>query len=293
MSKRVFISGTSHGIGRLTALKLAHHGHRVFATMREATTTHAADAAALSAAASGGPGSITIYEMDCGADESVEQAVAQALADAGDFDAVVNNAGVTMVGLEETVTEEDLMFQLDINVIAPHRVLRAVLPSMRKRGEGLLVHVTGTLGRLVLPAMGAFCASKAAYEALAEAYTYELAPLGIDSTIVEPGFFPTGFSDRVEDGADEGLAGNYGAIADLGDRLGATLADMTAPPQAADPDQVATAITMLVNAKAGSRPQRLVLDPKHGALVTGINDAHTAAQTDFMLSMGLADLIAD
>jgi len=293
MAKKVFITGTSSGIGRLTALKLAQHGHAVFGTMRDPSSANAQAAAALADAAAPWPGSISTYAMDMAAEDSVEEAVAAALADAGYFDAVVNSAGHTVMGLSETLTHDDLLFQLDVNVVGPHRVLRAVLPGLRARGRGLLIHVTGTMGRLVLPAMGAFCASKAAYEALAEAYRYELAPLGVGSTIVEPGFYPTGFAARVETGDDGLVARDYGDNAQCTERLGAKLAAMLKPPQAADPDRVATAICVLINARRRMRPARVVVDPipEHAALVADINEARADAQAEFLRAMGMDELV--
>ncbi len=67
---------------------------------------------------------------------------------------------------------------------------RAVLPAMKRQGSGLLLHVSSGAGRLVIPGMGLYCASKFAMEALAEVYRYELASLGIDSVVIEPGAYP-------------------------------------------------------------------------------------------------------
>lgn len=291
MARNVFISGTNSGIGRLSALKLAYNGHRVFATMRNTTSGNAQAAVDLVAQAKNWTGSIQVFDMDVADDESVRSGVEQALTAAGHFDAVVSCTGFAMMGLQETLSDDELMYQLDVNLIGPHRLLRAVLPSLRSRKAGLLIHLTGTLGRLVLPAMGAFCASKAALEALVDAYAYELAPLGIDSTIVQLGLFPTGFADRIEVGEDHERAAAYGSNARLSDTLGATISKMIAPPNAADPDEAATAIAILVNTGQGKRPNRVVIDPINGALVTSVNAAHQDSQEAFLRAMGMEDLI--
>jgi NAD(P)-dependent dehydrogenase (short-subunit alcohol dehydrogenase family) len=86
---------------------------------------------------------------------------------------------------------------------------RAILPYMRRRSSGLLVHISSGAGRIALPGMGFYSASKFALEALAETYRYELAPQGIDSVIVEPGAFPTGVFAKAEYAADSSRTSTY------------------------------------------------------------------------------------
>jgi NAD(P)-dependent dehydrogenase (short-subunit alcohol dehydrogenase family) len=85
------------------------------------------------------------------------------------------------------VTHLSLRDVLETNLLGPHRVTRAVLPHLRVRGSGLLVFVSSGAGRLTVPGMGVYSASKFGVEALAQAYRYELRSLGIDVTIVQPG----------------------------------------------------------------------------------------------------------
>lgn len=278
MSLSVFITGTSSGFGRLTALALAERGHRVFATMRDVRGRNRALADELEARASQQSGSIRVVEMELGSQASVDAAVLGALAEAGHLDAVINNAGYMTVGLAETFTDAQVASQLDINVIGPQRVLRAVLPGMRSRKQGLLVHVSSTMGRLVTPLLGTYCASKAALEALVDAYRYELAPLGIEATIVQPGGYPSNLLASVEQGKDRALAGEYGPLAGAAEQYLEVCDAMCKSPDAPDPRDVARAIVGVVESEPGTRPDRVVIDYAIPRLVETLNDHHRTAQ---------------
>jgi NAD(P)-dependent dehydrogenase (short-subunit alcohol dehydrogenase family) len=93
--------------------------------------------------------------------------------------------------LSETVTVAQAQRQLDVNFFGVVRMNRAVLPAMKRQTSGLLLHVSSGAGRLAIPRMGLYCASKFAMEALAETYRYELASHRIDSVMIEPGPYAT------------------------------------------------------------------------------------------------------
>lgn len=289
MASNVFISGVSSGFGRLSALALARRGHRVFGTMRDLHGSNRAVATELVTAAQQLPGSIVAYDMELEFERSVKGAVGQVLSDAGHLDVVVNNAGTTTMGLAETMTDQQMLHAMDVNVIGHHRVMRAVLPSMRARKSGLLIHISDTLGRVAVPLMGIHCASKAAIEALADAYRYELAPLGIESTVVQPGFFPTGFVDRLEVGDDHQRADGYGPMADKLDALGDAVREVIMGKDPPDPQMVADTIVTLVELDPGSRPDRFVVDGRDGSDLLRVNDAHRRAQSEMMVKLGLDD----
>jgi len=106
---------------------------------------------------------------------------------------VVNNAGIGITGLLESFTIEQAKQQFDVNVFGVLRVNGAVMPSMRKQGSGLIIQISSGLGRVVIPFLGIYTASKFAIEAVAEVYHYELKQLGIESVIIQPGAYPTDF----------------------------------------------------------------------------------------------------
>ncbi len=287
MVANVFVTGANGGIGRRTALSLAGRGHRVFATMRDIAGRSQRAARSLVAEAQSLPGNIMVFDMELASERSVDGAVAQVLATAGHLDAVVNNAGLTTMGLAETMTDQQLLYQLDVNLVGPHRVMRAVLPSMRTRRAGVLIHVSDLLGRVALPLMGIHCASKAGLEALMDAYRHELAPLGIESTIVQPGFFPTGFVDRLEVGDDSSRIDGYGAMATELDRLGEGVRRTIMGEDPPDPQMVADVIVTLVELEPGSRPDRFVVDGTDGSPLLRMNDAYRRAQGEVMDSLGI------
>src|SRR4029077_15497772 len=130
-------------------------------------------------------------ELDVTDDGSVVRAVQAAMDEAGRVDVLVNNAGYGLMGVTEAVTLEQARRIMDTNFFGAVRMNRAVLPHMRKQRSGLLIHISSGAGRVVIPSLGFYCASKWALEALAEEYRYELAGQAIDSVIIQPGAYPT------------------------------------------------------------------------------------------------------
>lgn len=289
-AKNILITGTNSGFGRLAALSLAARGHHVYATMRDVAGRNAAAARELEAAAADLSGTIDVVEMSLTSQDSVDAGVTAILARAGHLDVVVNNAGYASMGLSETATDAQLLAQLDVNVVGPHRVLRATLPGMRARGAGLIVHVSSGLGRMVFPGMGVYCASKACLESLADAYRFELKPLGIDTVIIQPGAFPTGINKGMVVGADQERAQGYGPMAGLLEMMGQAVAHMVGGDNPPDPQRVADAIVAMIDAE-GPRPDRVVVDPTGGEGIEAVNEAHRALQRAALAGMGMSDLV--
>src|ERR1700723_30259 len=206
----VLITGSSTGFGRLMAENLARRGHSVFATMRDPGGRNAANASEIRALAKQESLPLNVLELDVTNDASVERAVQICVEHAGRIDIAINNAGNALMGLAEAVTMEQAQQIMDTNFFGSVRVNRAVLPYMRRQRSGLLLHISSGAGRLVLPAMGLYCASKFAMESLAEAYHYELAAQGIDSTIVEPGAYQTAVFGNLVMAADQARTDTYG-----------------------------------------------------------------------------------
>jgi len=202
MPKRVLITGTSTGFGRGAAERLARRGDQVFATMRDVEGRNAEHREALERLATQEGLRLRVLALDVTDQASVDRAVAAALAEAGGLDVVINNAGIAALGVTEAFTPEQFEQIFDVNVYGVVRVNRAVLPAMRQQRSGLLVHVSSGAGRVTVPALAAYSASKYALEAIADAYRYELLPFGVDSVLVEPGVYRTGIHDRFVHPAD-------------------------------------------------------------------------------------------
>jgi NAD(P)-dependent dehydrogenase (short-subunit alcohol dehydrogenase family) len=170
----VLVTGAGRGIGRSIAEHLANQGWDVIAGVRTQL-----DADAITAT---NPQRISAVLLDVTDDAQLDQLEATLPAR---LDAVVNNAGVVVAGPMEAVSTADWRKQLDVNVIGQLAVTRAVLPRLR-RSRGRVVFISSVNGQLAFPMMGAYCASKFALEAAAEALRMELRPWGISVVVVEP-----------------------------------------------------------------------------------------------------------
>lgn len=268
--KVILITGASSGFGKETAIKLASEGNQVFATMRNSSSKNKAVADELNTLEN-----ITVVELDVTKDTSVNSAVSTIIDHAGRIDVLVNNAGAGMLGLSETFKTEDVAKQFEINLFGVFRVTKAVLPHMRKQKSGLLVNISSVFGRVTSPFFSIYCSSKYALEGLAEAWRYELHPLGIDSVIVEPGAFPTtNFFENMKELSpeEENIAAQYGDLAGVPAQINEMFAGMIESGNYQKPDMVVDAITNLVNTPKGKRPLRTVVDGGYAEPVGAYND---------------------
>jgi NAD(P)-dependent dehydrogenase (short-subunit alcohol dehydrogenase family) len=219
----VVITGASTGFGRLIAETLARKSYRVFATMRDMSGRNAPAAAEIRAMAVREGLAAEVLEIDVTDECSAEGAVNDVIAKCGRIDIVVNNAGYALADLAESVTLAQAQQQFDTNFFGVMRMNRAVLPAMKRQGKGLLLHISSGAGRLAIPAMGLYCASKFAMEALAEVYRYELASLGIDSVVIEPGAYPTPIMAKLHGGEDPARKVPYGEVAKVPEMVSAII----------------------------------------------------------------------
>ena len=278
----VLITGSSTGFGRLFTETLARKGHTVFATMRDPGGRNAKNAAEIRRLAEKDSLSIHVLEMDVTDDASVERAVDAAVAKGGRIDVAVNNAGYYLSGLEEAVTTEQAQRLMDTNFFGPVRVNRAVLPHMRRQGSGVLMHISSGAGRVVLPSAGFYCASKFALEALAEAYSYELAAQGIESVIVEPGQYETPVFGNTVMAADEARTDTYGAAKEIPAKVNGALSSTAGNAQ-----EVADAVLRIIETPAGEKQLRYVVSPQDFGL-NQINALAKQVQTSMLEAFGLA-----
>jgi len=178
----VLITGASSGIGRCCAEHLHGRGFRVYGTSRRAPES------------GDGSAGFRMIGMDVTSDESVRRAVELVLAQEGRIDVVLNNAGDGIAGAVEDTSIEEAKQQFETNFFGALRVCRAVLPSMRARGAGLIANVSSLGGLVGLPFQGLYSASKFALEGATEALRMELRPHGVRAVLIEPGDFRTGFT---------------------------------------------------------------------------------------------------
>jgi NAD(P)-dependent dehydrogenase (short-subunit alcohol dehydrogenase family) len=278
----VLITGSSTGFGRLFTETLARKGHTVFATMRDPAGRNAKNTSEIRALAEKDSLPIHVLDLDVSDDTSVERCVNAAIAKAGRIDVAINNAGYYLTGLEEAVTTEQARRLIDTNFLGPVRVNRAVLPHMRRQRSGVLMHISSVAGRVVLPSTGFYCASKFALEALAEAYSYELAAQGIESVIVEPGAYQTAVFGNMVTAADQARTDTYGAVYEIPAKINAALSSTTA-----DAQEVADAVLRIIETPAGEKQLRYVVSPRSNG-VEQINAVSKQVQTNLLEAFGLA-----
>jgi NAD(P)-dependent dehydrogenase (short-subunit alcohol dehydrogenase family) len=280
----VLITGASSGFGRLIAETLARKHYQVFATMRGVEGRNANAGRELCALAERESLRLGVIELDVTNDGSVERAVAAALERAGRIDVLINNAAYGVLGLTESFTVEQAQRIFDTNFLGIARMNRAVLPHMRKKGSGLLMYVSSGAGRIVLPCMGLYTASKFALEAFAETYRYELASQGIDSVIVQPGAYPTGILGRLDAGADASRMATYGAVNEIPQTISALIGASKANPQ-----EVADVVLQIIETPAGKRQFRYRLGAGAGG-VQSINAHCEQIQQQLLEAFGVSEV---
>lgn len=196
MTRTVLITGCSSGIGKATAERLAAAGWTVYATARKVE-------------ALGDLPQCKHVALDVTDEASMSAAVESVLADAGQIDALVNNAGYSLSGAVETLSIDDMRREFETNVFGLVRLSQLVLPSMRERRTGRIVNIGSMGGRLTFPGGGAYHASKYAVEALSDALRYEVAGFGVKVVLIEPGLITTNFDNAALASMDLEADGPY------------------------------------------------------------------------------------
>jgi NAD(P)-dependent dehydrogenase (short-subunit alcohol dehydrogenase family) len=285
MAQTMLVTGSTSGFGRLTVETLARQGYIVFAGMRAVAGKNAPAAEELRALAQREHLALHIIEIDITDDASVEQAIASLVGITGRLDVVVNNAGMSYSGPLEAFTLEQVHQQFDTNVFGVLRVNRAALPHMRRQGSGLLLQIGSIGGRLALPFLGLYGATKFALEGLTESYRYELAPFGIDAAIIEPGTYPTAIAAKHQTAADTERAALYQTALD-GFTTAFYAENRSATPP--DPQEVADAVARVIAQPAGERPlHTVVATVAQRQAPQAINDAVTQATRSFFETLDI------
>ena len=283
--KIILITGCSSGFGYSAAKYLAEKGHHVIASMRNVEGKNAPAAAELKEHAQAHSLKLEVLEMDVTSDESVAAAAAQLPA----VDVLINNAGFGYGGPVEAFSSQQCLDQLDLNIVGTLRASKAVLPKMRAQNSGLIIQVSSIAGRGAFPGFGVYHASKWGLEGLSEAMRYELAPLGIDVVIVEPGPFSTSFLGNMVPAISEEIATAYQHVVEFGDGFVQQVQDMFEDENApTDPMVVVKIFEDLINTPAGSRPLRTIAGLDFG--YQNLNDAVEPIRKAGLEAMGIDQL---
>lgn len=199
--RHVLITGASSGLGRETALHLAEQGFQVIAGVRRQE-----DGERLANACPSGR--ISTLLIDVTDEESIGRAAAQVAEKVGDTGlwGLVNNAGICISAPLECVSSDLLRRQLEVNLIGQLAVTRAILPLLRRGGAARLVNVTSGLGSVAIPYLGAYSAAQFAKEGVSDALRRELAPMGIQVSVVSPGAIWTPIWGKIASEGERALA---------------------------------------------------------------------------------------
>jgi NAD(P)-dependent dehydrogenase (short-subunit alcohol dehydrogenase family) len=232
MTKTIFITGTSSGLGKLTAMHFAKAGWNVAASMRtpeKETELTAYD-------------NIKLFKLDVTDVAQVKVATEEAIAAFGKIDIVVNNAGAGSYGPLEFAKEETIDWQFTLNVRGPINVIRSFLPHFRANKGGMFINISSFMGvTTAVPTGSLYNMSKFALEGLTEGLYYELKPLNIELRLIEQG------GSRSNNFLDSVVFNTHPEITDYDDMLGKVNAMFASAKEAAldDPQDIVDEIHAL------------------------------------------------
>lgn len=187
--KTALVTGASSGMGKEIAKRLIRDGYLVYGAARHVEKMR--DLEELGA---------RLLKMDITVESQVAAAAAQIVRERGGVDVLVNNAGFGLYGPMEEIGMDEARYQFEVNVFGPARLTQLLLPAMRAKGAGKIVVISSMGGRIYTPLGSWYHATKHALEGWSDCLRLELAPLGIDVIVIEPGIIETGFGDIVSKG---------------------------------------------------------------------------------------------
>lgn len=201
MKKTILITGTSSGIGKASAKEFATKGWNVIATMRspekekELTQIN----------------NVFVTRLDVEKPETIQEAIEAGIRKFGKIDGIINNAGQGLFGIFEATPQENIRRLFEINVFGSMRVIKAILPHLRKQKHGVIVNVSSSTGLFTIPLLSVYSASKYALEGFSESLSFELSSQNIKVKLIEPGMVDTNFDNATMENyaADPGQQAAY------------------------------------------------------------------------------------
>lgn len=188
MSKVVLITGTSSGMGKLTAEFLANNGYTVYAGSRDAQSKELSE-------------NLKPIYLDVTKTQSIKSAIDTIIQNEGKIDVLVNNAGYGLLSTVEDGTDEEMFDQFNVNVFGLLKTTREVLPYMREAKSGVIINISSFLGKIGLPLLAHYNASKYAVEGIVDSLRFETLPYNVRVHSIQSGLFGTNF-------VKEGLVAN-------------------------------------------------------------------------------------
>ena len=182
--KKIFLTGARSGIGKAIAKAATETGHEVWGTSRDISRIPSLRR-------------LHCVQLDLSNPDSIDGAFNTALAEAGNFDVLINNAGSGHFGPAENLSEKEIASQFQILVFGHMQLMRLALRMMQARGEGLIINVTSLASRLPVPFMAAYNAAKAAMASFTVTIQLELPDSRVHIVDLQPGDICTDFNDAV------------------------------------------------------------------------------------------------
>ncbi|HYY86344.1 MAG TPA: SDR family oxidoreductase [Nitrososphaeraceae archaeon] len=190
--KTVLVTGCSSGIGLATCHVLSRNNFITYGTVRNLSKARKIEDLI---DREGLP--LKILHLDVNDNQSIKLAVKRVLSDTGRLDVLINNAGYGMFGPIEEITTQEVKKQFETNFFGTIRVIKAIVPIMRKQGNGIIVNISSMVGRFGVPLNFAYVSSKFAVEGLSESIAFELEEFGIRVIVIEPGVVKSDFFQNV------------------------------------------------------------------------------------------------
>lgn len=193
-SKRtVLVTGCSSGIGLATCHVLSRNNFMTYGTVRNLSK-----AKKIQDLMNRENLSLKILRLDVNDNQSIKLAIKKILNDTGRIDVLINNAGYGMFGPIEEITIQEIKKQFETNFFGAIRLIKAIVPIMRKQGNGTIVNISSMVGRFAVPLNSAYVSSKFAVEGLSESISFELKEFGIRVIVIEPGVVKSDFFHNVK-----------------------------------------------------------------------------------------------
>ena len=191
--KTVLVTGCSSGIGYATCLVFARNNFTTYGSVRELSK-----AERIQEITNKEKLPLKIIRLDVNEDESIRIAIQKIIADSGRIDILINNAGYGLFGPIEEISIKEIKEQFETNFFGTIRLIKAIVPIMRKQRNGTIVNISSMVGRFGVPLNAAYVSSKFALEGLSESISFELDEFGIKVILVEPGVIQTDFFQNLK-----------------------------------------------------------------------------------------------
>jgi NAD(P)-dependent dehydrogenase (short-subunit alcohol dehydrogenase family) len=207
MTKTIFITGASSGIGKATAKLFAAKGWNVIATMRKPEKETELNEIS----------NVTLLPLDVTSKDQIVNTVEKVLS-TSDIDVVFNNAGYALLGVLEATSDDEIVRQMETNFLGVVRVTQAFIPYFRQRKSGLFITTGSSAGLMAFPVSSMYDASKWALEGWSESLSYELAEFGIGIKTIEPGLVATDINEKspfITHPAYESITGKFQAAINM------------------------------------------------------------------------------